>query len=162
MAFVREVQMELRKADKRKLIYRGKTADGKNIDVPLLLPPSPNNATGEEWLPDDELSAAGLDVFKIDLGGTAGVANQKKVYDFVKSHMAKQSSDYVVSATFDDADVYGKYLVNLVYVQSGFNQIYNERAHEMFGKDYYSIGKEEYAAVRLGVPMAISVADVKL
>lgn len=153
--------MELRKADQRKLIYRGKTADGKNIEVPLLLPPSPNNATGEEWLPDDELSAAGLDVFKIDLDENPDATNQKKVYDFVKTHMAKQSVNYVVSAIFDEADVYGNYLVNLVYVMSGFNQIYEERAQEMFGKDYYSIGKEEFSAVREGVPMAISVADVK-
>src|SRR5690606_12473618 len=72
MAFVRKVQMELRKADQRKLIYLGKTAEGKDIDVPLLLPPLPNSASGEQWLSNDELSEAGLDVFKIDLGETSG------------------------------------------------------------------------------------------
>lgn len=45
-------------------------------------------------------------------------------------------------------------------MKEGFHQLYQERAHEMFGKDYFTIEKEEYKAVREGVPMAISISEI--
>ena len=88
--------------------------------------------------------------------------NQKMVYEFVKGQMEKGSSDYVISAGFDDDDTYSEYLVNLAYIQEAFNQIYQERSQQMFGKDFYDIAannKEQYQAVRQGIPRAISVAE---
>jgi hypothetical protein len=65
----------------------------------------------------------------------------------------------VVGARFDDDDTYGTYLLNLTYVKEGFHQHYQERAHEMFGKDYFDLDKEEFYAVRQGIPMAISISE---
>jgi hypothetical protein len=65
----------------------------------------------------------------------------------------------VVGARYDDDDTYGSFLLNLSFVKEGFNQIYQERAHAMFGKDYFTINKEEFNAVRKGVPMAISISE---
>lgn len=162
MGFISDVQMELRKADQRKIVYVGQTHEGKSVKTRLLLPPFPNSQYEKHEPSNEEMSAAGLDILKIDLGETKGAITQKQVYDFVISHMKKQSSAYVVSARFDDDDTYNDYLVNLVYVKAGFNQLYQERAQEMFGRDYDSIGKEEFKAVREGIPMAISIAEREL
>ena len=87
------------------------------------------------------------------------------VYDFVQSHIQKQSRNYVVSARFDDDDTYNDYLVNLTYIQEAFNQIYQERAQQMFGKNFYDLDRkdeeerEQYLAVRKNIPRAISVAE---
>jgi hypothetical protein len=163
MGFVREVEMELRKADRRKILYVGRTEDGIEVETPILLPPTAESSakTGFPEQPDiRSVEADGkTDIFKINAGENAGVVNQKKVYDFVKSHMLKQSTEYVVSLRYDEGDRYDIYLANLIYVKEGFNQLYQERAHEMFGKDYYHITKEEYNAVRKNVPMAISIAE---
>ena len=163
MGFVRKVEMELRKADRRKILYLGQTEAGAKVESLILLPPTLENATrnGMPTQPDiSALEAEGkLDILKIDLGDNAGVVNQQKVYDFVTSHMQKQSTDYVVAARYDDDDTYGSYLLNLSFVKEGFNQIYQERAHAMFGKDYFTINKEEFNAVRKGVPMAISISE---
>ena len=163
MGFVREVQMELRKADRRKIQYLGQTDAGAKVESAIFLPPTLENATRNDMPTEPDISAleaeGKLDILKIDLGDNAGAVNQQMVYDFVKSHMAKQSTDYVVAARFDDSDTYNAYLVNLAYVKEGFYQIYQERAHEMFGKDYFDISKEEFNAVRKGVPMAISISE---
>lgn len=163
MELVRNVQMELRKADLRKILYLGQTSTSRKVEMAFLLPPTPENAAknGAPLQPDiSELEAEGrINIFKIDLGDNAGAVNQQKVYDFVKSHMQKQSSDYVVSARFSDDDTYNDYLPNLVYIKEGFHQIYQERSQEMFGKNFFDTDKEEYQEVRKGIPMAISVAE---
>ncbi|CAN5339516.1 hypothetical protein BH23BAC1_BH23BAC1_07230 [soil metagenome] len=163
MGFVKDVQLELRKADRRRLLYLGQTTAGAKVETTLLLPPTPENAAknGMPVQPDIfELETENkLDIEKIDMGNTAGIENQQKVYDFVKSHIQKQSTDYVVSARFNDEDNYNDYLLNLVYLKEGFNQIYQERAQELFGKDYYNLDHDEYMAVRKGIPMAISIAE---
>jgi biopolymer transport protein ExbD len=166
MKFVKEIQMELRKADRRKILYMGQTVSGKSFEMPFLLPPTPGTPTPDgKYLPviDDEYAAEhDMDIVKIRLGDNAGVANQQLVYDFVKDQMGKGKSNYVISAGFDEDDTYGDYLVNLAYIQEGFNQIYQERSQQMFGKDFYDIAannKEQYQAVRQGIPRAISVAE---
>lgn len=163
MGFVRSVQMELRKTDRRKILYLAQTNEGGKVESIILLPPTPDNAAknGIPLQPDiTEIEANGtLDILKIDLGNNEGATNQQQVYDFVESHIKKQSTDYVVGARFDDEDTYQDYLLNLAYVKEGFHQIYQERAHELFGKDYFDVDKEEFKAVRQGVPMAISISE---
>ncbi len=166
MAFVRDVQTELRKVERRKILYMGQTASGKSFEMPFLLPPTPENAARNRIpeQPDvEELAAQGkMEIMRIRLGDNARMDNQKMVYEFVKGQMEKGSSDYVISAGFDDDDTYSEYLVNLAYIQEAFNQIYQERSQQMFGKDFYDIAannKEQYQAVRQGIPRAISVAE---
>jgi hypothetical protein len=109
---------------------------------------------------EDKLIASGIiPVLKIDLGEKTGGENQKLVYDFVTSQVKKQATNYVVSAKFDNDDTYNNFLVNLVYIKEGFNQIYQERAKSMFSKDYYKVNETEHKAIREGVPMAISIAE---
>lgn len=170
MKKVREVQTELRRENKRKVLYIGQTASGKPVHSPFLLPPLPgDNSTGYPQLRSFDLTNAviegniakkdGMEFLKVDLGNNKGVDNQKDVYDFVQSHVERESSAYVISAKHDDEDTYDSYLSNLVYVQEGFNQIYQERAQDMFGKDFYDLEKPEYRAVRGGIPRAISIAE---
>ncbi|WP_416864171.1 MAG: M56 family metallopeptidase [Imperialibacter sp.] len=166
MAFVRDVQTELRKVERRKILYMGQTVSGKSFEMPFLLPPTPENAARNRIpeQPDvEELAAQGkMEIMRIRLGDNARMDNQKMVYKFVKGQMEKGSSDYVISAGFDDDDTYSEYLVNLAYIQEAFNQIYQERSQQMFGKDFYDIAannKEQYQAVRQGIPRAISVAE---
>jgi len=163
MKFVRDIQMELRKADRRKILYLAQTDGGSKVESVILLPPTPENAArnGMPEQPDiKSVEKEGkIDILKIDLGENAGPLNQQKVYDFVTTHMKQKSTDYVVAAKFDDEDTYQDYLLNLAYVKEGFHQLYQERAHDMFDKDYFTIDKEEFKAVRQGVPMAISISE---
>ncbi len=163
MKLVRDVQTELRKADRRKVFYVGQTLSGKSFEMPFLLPPTPENAsrTGAPLQPDaDQLEAEGkMDILKIEVSENAGPTSQQKVYDFVQSHMDKQSEAYVVSVRFSDEDTYGSYLLSLAHVKEGFHQIYHERARELFGKTFFEVSAEQGQQVRRGIPMAISVAE---
>ena len=163
MAFVWRVEQQLRNADRRKVLYLARTQAGAKVESVLLLPPTLESArrNGIPTEPDiSALEAEGkYDVLKIDLGNDRGVENQRVVYDFVRSHMKEQSPDYVVAARYGDQDTYGTYLLNLAYVKEGFHQLYQERAREMFGKDYFEVSKEEFNAVRQGIPMAISISE---
>jgi beta-lactamase regulating signal transducer with metallopeptidase domain len=165
MGFVRDVQMELRKADRRKIVHMGQTVSGKSFEMPLLLPPVEGRPMADGKYPPtiDEQYAAehDIDILKIQLGDNAGAANQQLVYDFVMDQMRRGKSNYVVSAKCNDDDTYSDYMVNLAYIQGGFDQIYQERSHQRFGKDFYDLeyGKNEYKSVRQGIPKAISVAE---
>jgi len=163
MKLVRDVQTELRKADRRKVFYVGQTLSGKSFEMPFLLPPTPENAsrTGAPLQPDaDQLEAEGkMDILKIEVSENAGPAHQQKVYDFVQSHMDRQSEAYVVSVRFSDEDTYGSYLLSLAHVREGFHQIYHDRARELFGKTFFEVTAEQGQQVRSGIPMAISVAE---
>lgn len=168
MSFVRDVFWEVRKADRRKLLYLGQTPEGEQIEMPFLLPPHPESKLGVQMpvLDDQYVAEHNIDLYKIDLGGTNSPQIKKQVYDFVMKHVENESSNYVISAKFQDDDVYENYLQNLVSIQDGFNQIYQERAQAMFGKNFWEMSnlgkgelKEEYMAVRKGVPRAISIAD---
>lgn len=155
MSFVREVEMALRKADRRKLMYIGQTSSGERVDVRIVLPPYPPTSFDEDLskVPDEYL-------LKIDLGKDEGVANQKKVYDFVTGYLTQGKAELVVvSAKIDGNSTYGVYLPNLFYVKEGYIQLYQERAHKMFGKDFYQTTEDEYAAVREKIPTNISIAE---
>ena len=170
MSFVRDVQWELRKANRRKLIYQGQVPVGEIANLPFILPPLPGSTFAKPLpvLNEKYVTENNIDLLKIDLGDNTGVENQKKVYDLVMSHIEKESSNYVVSMRYADDDTFNDYLVNLIYLLEGFNQIYEERAQEMFGKSFWEINesrftneesKKQHIAVRKGVPKNISVAD---
>lgn len=163
MRYVREVQTELRKADRRKILYIAQTEEGKKVESVILLPPTPEHAarSGMPAQPDIATieSEGKMEILNIDMGGNAGPAVQRKVYDFVNAHLQGKSTDYVVAAKFDDEDSYQNYLLNLAYIKEGFHQLYQERSHSMFGEDYFSLEKERFNAVRQGVPMAISISE---
>lgn len=169
MGFVREVQDELRRLDRRKILYVSEGESGKLIETTILLPPLPgDNRPGVPQMPkiDDEyIAKTGIDVLKINLGDDAGIENQKLVDALVRKHIEMGSSNYVVSAKFEEDDTYDSYLRNLIYIMEGFNQIYQERAQEMFGVDFLALDKKnetelaQYKAIRKGIPRAISIAD---
>lgn len=167
MSIVRGVHWELRKADRRKLLYVGRTVEGEKVEMAFLLPPDPDSKEGLQ-LPhiDNEYAEAhDIDVLKIDLGNNLGIKNQQQVYDFVMDQVSRGRSNYVVSAKHGNEDSYSDYLSNLTYIQNGYNQIYQERTQKMFGKNFYDLDmtneeeKEQYKAVRKGIPRAISVAE---
>jgi hypothetical protein len=157
MGFIRSIHMALRKLDRRKLLYLGKTVTGERVELMLTLPPDPDQVN----LPDAEaLAAEGkLEILKIDIGENEGERNQRIVYDFVIGHIAKGSDKYVVSARMQDTDTYGNYLSDYFYIREGFNQIYQERSQKMFAKDFFTTTQDEYKAVRENIPMAISIAE---
>ena len=170
MSLVRDVQEKFREADRLKFLYVGQTSAGELVKTPFLLPPDPENKSGEHppAIDDQYARENNIDLLKLDLGDDAESANQQIVYDFVKGQMAEQKSNYVVSARFSDDDTYDAYLVNLFYIKEAFYQIYDERARAMFGENFDNVYKNKssvdkykkiYDAVRQGVPMAISIAE---
>ncbi|MEP1780449.1 M56 family metallopeptidase [Reichenbachiella sp.] len=169
MNMIRAIQTELRKINRRKVLQLGMSALGQTVESPMLLAPMKgHNIPGVPQLPHiDEAYAAAhdIDILKIYLGEQADVMIQEEVYDFVKEQMAKGKSNYVVNTKFGDSDTYGSYLQNWVYIQEGFNKIYQERSQSMFGKNYLELDKEiplekeQYDAIRKGIPRAISIAE---
>ena len=157
MGFVRQIHMALRKADRRKLLYVGSTPAGDRIEVMLVLPPDPKKVPQ----PDAEkLAAEGkLDLFKIHIGNEDPADSEEAVYKFVKSHIAKGSQDYVVSAKVEDTDSYNDYLLDTYHIREAFYRIYQERSHDLFGKDFFDTNPDEYQKAREGVPMSISIAE---
>ncbi|SMD34611.1 Signal transducer regulating beta-lactamase production, contains metallopeptidase domain [Reichenbachiella faecimaris] len=169
MEMIRAIQTELRKANRRKVLQLGQSSLGQVVESPMLLPPMPGQSfPGSPEMPkiDDAYAKEhDIDILKIFLGKHADLTHQKNVYDFVKDQMAKGKSNYVVSTKFSNSDSYGTYLKNWVYIQEGFNKIYQERSQAMFGKNYLELNKDipeektQYDAVRKGIPRAISLAE---
>ncbi len=168
MSIVFDVQDQLRTVQ-RKVLYRGINDSGERADMAMLLPPLPGKAMPDgSYLPkidDKYIAAKGIEVLKIHLGKNEGVLNEQRVEQMVRKHMANGSSEYVVSAKADEDDTFGEYLTNLAYINTGFNNIYQERSQQMFGKNYLELDKsipeekEQYNAVRKGIPRAISIAE---
>jgi hypothetical protein len=163
MGLVREVEMELRKADRRKIVYLGIGTDGSNVETPIMLPPTLEEARRLGVFVESDITdaeAKGITaILKFKAGNNAGNDNQQKVHSFVTEHLDKSSTDYVVSLKYEDDDTYGSFLTNLHFIREGYIQIYQERSRALFGKDYYDISKEEYKVVRMNAPMAISIAE---
>lgn len=156
MAFVRQVHMALRVADRRKLLYLAQTASGEQVQAILVLPPDPKS----DYPKPDISRVPAEDLLTIDLGKNEGVANQKKVYDFVMGYAAKGKAELpVVSAKMDDDVSFGVFLSNYFYIKEAYIQIYQERSKVMFNKDFYETSKEEYHKVREGIPSQISIAE---
>lgn len=164
MKLVRDVLQELRKADRRKLLYLGQTRDGKKVETALLLPPTAEHAINKYNVkpvldPEEYIAAGKLDPLRIDLGRKVEDITGQEIYDFVMSHVNKNSTDYLVVAKYNDDDTYGHYLSNFLLIQEGFRKIYEEQAQKVFGKDYYDLGKEEFASIRKNIPMSVAVSD---
>lgn len=73
-------------------------------------------------------------------------------------------SNYVVRVVYQDEDRFEDYLNKALAVNAAFNQVYDERAQEMFGISFAEINakrqsepvlKEQYEQVRKGIPRAI-------
>lgn len=169
MKMIRDIQTELRKVNRRKVLQIGQSALGQMVESAMLLPPlKGQNLPGVPEMPhiDDAYAKEhDIDILKIFLGKHADLKYHQMVYDFVKDQMAKGKSNYVVSTKYSDADSYGTYLQNWVYIQEGFNQIYQERSQSMFGKNFLELNKDDleekaqYDAIRKGIPRAISLAE---
>ncbi len=161
MSLIRDVQMELRKVDRRKLLYVGKTSDGTKVEMAFLLPPDPDSEMGQNMPVIDEkfIAEREMELLYLNVGDNLGAENKSSVYNFVMDQYQRGRTNYIVSVKYGDNDTFGVYLTNLTYIQEGFNQIYQERAKEMFQKDFYELENEDYQAVRQGIPRAISVAE---
>ena len=153
MGFVRNVQMALREANRRKLLYIGQTISGERVKVVLMLPPKRESSLSIDDVPNERL-------LKINLGNNDGEANKQKVYDFIMSYVSKGNAELaVVSGVIDDAGTFGNYLMNFFYMKEGYIKIYQARAQKMYGKDFYQTSQEEYMAVREKIPTNISIAE---
>lgn len=166
MGMVRSIQNELRVADRRKLLYAGLNANGGHQGLPILLPPPVNAENSLPEIDDTYIKEHDLELLYLNIGIPATAELQATVYEFVVGQIERGRSNYVVSAKFDDDDLYKNYLANLQFLQEGFNQIYDERAKEMFGKGWWEIdrylddeNRAQYNAVRKGIPRAISIAE---
>ncbi len=166
MGMVRSIQNELRVADRRKLLYAGLNANGGHQGLPILLPPPVNAENSLPEIDDAYIKEHDLELLYLNIGIPATAELQATVYEFVVGQIERGRSNYVVSAKFDDDDLYKNYLANLQFLQEGFNQIYDERAKEMFGKGWWEIdrylddeNRAQYNAVRKGIPRAISIAE---
>ncbi|MEQ9443615.1 MAG: M56 family metallopeptidase [Cyclobacteriaceae bacterium] len=170
MSLVREVQNEVRKADRLKILYLGQTSDGKPVDVAIMLPPLPGSRSGmtQPKLDDKFVRENNLNLYKVTTDEKAGPAKQQKVYDFVKDQVAEQKKNYVISARFSDDDTFNQYLAEVYHLQQAFYQLYEERSQEMYGESYWDLFEikdtsekyaEMYDAVKQDMPMNISIAE---
>ncbi|WPP52581.1 M56 family metallopeptidase [Catalinimonas niigatensis] len=172
MGLVREVQWELRKANRLKIIYIGQTSNGEQVGVALRLPPDPEHE--EEVgirvpkITDQYAKEHNISLLKVEMGEDEGPTDQQKTYDFVKSQVAQQNTNFVISARFSDDASYKDYLISVYHLKEAFYQIYDERAQALYGKPLGEISKksstneehkEMYETIRLGIPMAISIAE---
>jgi beta-lactamase regulating signal transducer with metallopeptidase domain len=155
MGFIRKIHTALREEDRRKLLYIGQTATGDRVEIVLMLPPDAKKVV----LPDvNKISKENL--LKVDLGLKEDPTNQQKVYEFVSNHLHQGTAERcVVSGRINDDASYSSYLSNFFYIKEGYIKLYQERAHEMFGKDFYKTTREEYLAVRERLPTNISIAE---
>nr|WKN39554.1 M56 family metallopeptidase [Tunicatimonas sp. TK19036] len=170
MSLVREVQNEVRKADRLKILYLGQTSDGKPVDVAIMLPPLPGSRFGAAPPKVDDAFAQehNMALYKVTTDEEAGPAKQQKVYDFVKDQVAEQKKNYVISARFSDDDTFNQYLAEVYHLQQAFYQLYEERSQEMYGESYWDLFEikdtsekyaEMYDAVKQDMPMNISIAE---
>ncbi|CAE7945818.1 unnamed protein product, partial [Symbiodinium sp. KB8] len=166
MGKIRSIQNELRLADRRKILYSGLTANGRHQGLANLLPPPANAENALPVIDEAYIKANDIELLYLNIGIPATAEHQATVYEFVVGQMERGRSNYIVSAKFDDDDLYKNYLANLQFINEGFNQIYDERAKEMYGKGWWEIdrylddeNRAQYHAVRKGIPRAISIAE---
>ncbi|WP_430409669.1 M56 family metallopeptidase [Kordia sp.] len=170
MKKVREFQAELRRLDRRKVIYYGETASGKQMIQPFLVPPFhwANPSRDDSLYPEFDLTNAtiegnvatldGIEYLQLNLSST-GVNYKEEVYQFVKKHVDKKSIAYLVSVTYDDTDTFENYLTNLANVFQGFEKLYQVRSQEMFGKERQNLERSEITDVSDGVYKAVFIAE---
>ncbi len=168
MRFVIDVQYELRRIDRRKILYGGRSENGSFSGIPMLLPPHPTELkVGVKPFPKiEEMETRGeIVVERLDFSNGKGIDIQQQVYDFITPNI-EQKLPYVVSAKATDEMTFQKYFENLSYINHGFNQYYQERADELYEDvDFLRLDlknpedKAKYNAIRKGAPRAISIAE---
>lgn len=77
MSLVLDVQAELRKANKRKVLYLGQTTEKQSFKMPFLLPPNPESNSVHVLKIDDEYARQNdLNLYKVDLSDDLGTASR--------------------------------------------------------------------------------------
>ncbi|WP_420572385.1 M56 family metallopeptidase [Kordia sp.] len=171
MKKVREFHTELRRLDRRKILYYGETASGKQMIQPFLVPPMYwANPSHDDTLPvridltnatieGNVATLNGIEYLQLNLSAS-GIDYKEEVYQFVKKHVDKKSIAYLISITYNDNDSFEKYLTNLADVFQGFEKIYDVRSQELFGKDRQELKTtEEYLAISEGVYKGVFIAE---
>ena len=163
-----EVQAELRRIDRRKVLYNGDTDSGKQMIQPFIVPPMhwAKPSHNDNIVVKGDLSDAthdgtvatrdGIEYLKVNVSEDKNI--REAVYNFVKSHIAKQSTAYLIRVEYNDADNFKNYLTNLVEVYQGFETVYKVRAQELYGKDYQDLEKEEYIFIGREAPKSVFIA----
>ena len=170
MKKVREIQNEFRRLDKRKVVYHGEIASGKQMIQPFLVPPLywANPSHDDTFPAKIDLSNAtiegnvatlnGIEYLQLNLS-SIGINYKEEVYAFVKKHVDKKSKAYLVRVSYDDNDVFENYLTNLADVFLGFEKIYDERAQELFGKYRHELEELEMLDMSDGVYKGVFIAE---
>jgi len=170
MKKVREIQNEFRNFDKRKVVYYGETASGKQMIQPFLVPPfhwadpsrdhtlSPRIDLTNATVKGNVATLDGVEYLKLNISNT-GVNYREEVFAFVKSHVDKGSTAYLISVAFEDTDTFEKYLTNLAEVFQGFEKIFRVYAQELYGKDYNDLEKSERFILSEKAPKAVFIAE---
>ncbi|WP_452601925.1 M56 family metallopeptidase [Pontimicrobium sp. MEBiC06410] len=163
-----EVQAELRRIDRRKVLYNGETDSGKQMIQPFIVPPmhwaKPSHDDSIPVKPD--LSNAthngtvatldGIEYLKVNVSEDKNI--REAVYNFVKSHITRQSTAYLIRVEYNDEDNFKNYLTNLAEVFQGFETVYKVRAQELYGKDHQDLKKEEYIFIGREAPKSVFIA----
>lgn len=139
----------LQKADLRKLLYMGYSESGEEVAVRSLLPPLRMVLS-----PDEIRTREGIAILEVQYSSKL-IYLDRKVLEFVEEQHASQNSDYVVLANFNEETLYGDYLLGTSLIDKGFNDLYEKRSQQMFGKSWSEVSPEEYRQVRMGLPRAI-------
>lgn len=169
MKFVTDLHYELRRIDKRKILYGGRNESGDFSGLPMLLPPHPTepgpNATP---LPNlEEIEARGeIVIRRLDFPNEQGAVIQQQVYDFILPHI-QSGQAYAVSAKVIDDMTFQKFFENVSYINHAFNVYYQEVADKRYGGSVVFANldlknpedKAKYDAIREGAPRAISIAE---
>ena len=171
MAFVKQVQNELRRLDMRKVLYGGMNENGVFTGMPMLLPPLPGEWEAKMGTPEPDIEAMEANgefvVLRLDLKDNERSQFQAQVHEFVTAHYNKDYK-YVVSAKARSEITYQVYFENLSFVNEGFNQHYQDRADALYGAGtvtFITLNRdipeeaEMYKTIRKGAPRSISVAD---
>ncbi|WP_299889365.1 M56 family metallopeptidase [uncultured Lacinutrix sp.] len=168
MRTLSEVQAELRNIDRRKVLYNGETDSGKQMIQPFLVPPMHwANPSHDDSIPvKPDLSKAthngnvatldGIEYLNINI--SEGGNYRETVYNFVKNHIARQSTAYLIRVEYNDTDNFKNYLTNLAEVYQGFETVYKVRAQELYGKDFSDLKKEEYISIGKEAPKSVFIA----
>lgn len=168
MKKISEIQKELRRIDRRKVLYYGETESGEQMIQPFLVPPmhEANPSHNDNIVVKGDLSDAthngtvairnGIEYLKVNVSEDKNI--REAVYNFVKSHIARQSTAYLIRVEYDDADNFKNYLTNLAEVFQGFETVYKVRAQELYGKDSSDLEMSERLAIRDEAPKSVFIA----
>ncbi len=168
MKKIREIQTELRRIDRRKVIYYGETDSGEQMIQPFLVPPmhEAKPSHNDNIVVKGDLSDAvhngtiatrdGIEYLKVNVSEDRNI--RQAVYNFVKSHIARQSTAYLIRVEYNDTDNFKHYLTNLAEVFQGFETVYKVRAQELYGKDSKDLKKEERLLISNEAPKSVFIA----